>query len=261
MIGEIFLARTNLSDELVVLKKMPKSNPKFDRKKVNKEILAGKLVNHPNIVQLLDHFETDDHVCLVLEYVDGMDLYSMMVARKFKVMPEKQIRKIMNQLVDALLHCHSKGIIHRDVKLDNILMDRHGNVKLCDFGLCDITPSSQNTLLRGWVGSLEYAAPEILHRIPYNGPKVDVWSAGVVLFALLYGEFPFFVEDFLKTGVHPALTWPDTQHPVAFRGTSDCVKGLVTVMLDSVPDRRISLQSVFDHEWFCKLKTANNASS
>jgi serine/threonine protein kinase len=260
MIGKILLATKKDDGKTVVLKKMRKTDEKFDRKKVMKEVSAGNILEHNNIIQLLGTMETSDHFYLILEYVEGYDLFTFMKRRNFRVLSEQQAARIVFQLAGALIYSHSKGIIHRDIKLDNVLVDANGNVKLIDFGLCEIV-ATPNTLLQGWVGSLEYAAPEILLRTPYSGPKVDVWSLGVLFYSLLYGEFPFFAEDFLRTGCHPPIEWPDEQ--LKTPPTSCGVKTLLKKMLESNPRKRISMHDVYNDEYFCTLETqvAINATS
>jgi len=254
MSGEVHLA-TSKASRKVVLKRISKHSTNFDRRKVIKEIKSGLVMDHENVIKCTDSFDTPEAYYIELEYFEGVDLYTLMKGRNFQLFPERTVKKMFSQLVDALLHCHERGVVHRDVKLDNVLIDRKGLVKLIDFGLCEFTTSHEQ-VLRGWVGSLEYAAPEILLRIPYDGFKADVWSLGVLLFALLYGEFPYLAEDFLETGVMPAITWPDAQ-PTFNGKVSESVKELLKKMLHVNPNKRISLEEVKRCEWMYRQAASN----
>jgi len=259
--GEVWMAHTK-AGQRVVLKKMPKKTSNFDRRRVEKEIKATSSLMHDHIIKYLAHFETNDHVYMVLEYLDGVDLFACMKMRNYRLLKEQTIKKVLKQIIDAVLFCHERGVVHRDIKLDNVISDTRGNIKLIDFGLCEFV-NSKETLLRGWVGSLEYAAPEILHRIPYSGFKSDVWSMGVLLYSLLYGEFPFLMEDFLNKGVHPPIAWPDEERPFGqkpIRAVSRVAKDLVKKMLNSDPKTRISLQDVSQHEWFANTISLSSPS-
>jgi len=193
LFGEVFKATTCNSTDNVAVKRIDKLSSRYNKKRVQNEIKAGKILAHDGVIKIISHFEKLRHFYLVMEFVDGASLIELMEEREFEPLEESIGKDIFGQLISAVSYCHSKGVAHRDIKLDNILVSHSGKVKLIDFGLCELETS--NKLCRDPVGSLEYCAPEVLQGKPYSALKADVWSCGVVLFALLFGEFPFSQED------------------------------------------------------------------
>lgn len=187
--------------------------------RVRREIEINMQLNHPNICKLIEVIDKPDALCLVMEYCEGGDLLAKMhegqaqskinaavhAGEVLEVvlgspLSEKEAHKIFGQLVSAVQHCHSKAIVHRDIKHKNILFDKQGNVKLIgklsyfsiptyvriDFGLGNWTlPGAMS-----FCGTPAYAAPEMLLGVQYMGPEVDVWSMGVVLYSLVTGKVP-----------------------------------------------------------------------
>ncbi len=155
-----------------------------------REIEILKLCQHPNIIRLLDVFENPDHLYIVLELLHGGDLYEYLNKRHFNIL-EHRARNIVHALATALYYIHSYGIVHRDIKLDNVLMvdeSDDSEVKLVDFGLSKIIGPGE--YCHDPFGTYGYAAPEVLEQKPYDS-AVDIWSLGVVLYALLAGATPF----------------------------------------------------------------------
>lgn len=155
-----------------------------------REVLSMKSLNHPNIVKLFEIIDTENTLFLVMELVDGGDLFSYLACGPVK---EHQAQGIFRQLVSAVHYCHQRGIIHRDLKPQNILLDTDLNVKLADFGLSNEYVGHK---LRTFCGSLPYVAPEVFLGQGYHGPGVDVWSLGVILYEMVIGKLPFVAEDF-----------------------------------------------------------------
>jgi len=150
------------------------------------EIKVLRKIKHPNIIRLKGWFEDKETIYLVLEYCPGKD---MSVFFKNKLPSLKDVNKIMLQLVNALKYCHDNNIIHRDIKLENILIDEKLNIKLTDFGLCAIKEDDME-IFTGQVGTVRYTSPELLTGDGYN-ESIDVWDIGIVLFMLLTGKYPF----------------------------------------------------------------------
>ena len=145
------------------------------------------LGRHPNIAPLYDVIDSPTDTYLVLENIGGGELYDYL-AEKGRL-EEDEARRMFQQLIDGIDYCHSKDVIHRDLKLDNLLLDSQKNIKVADFGLSK--KALKNNMLRTTCGTNHYIAPEILSRHPYTGPGVDVWSCGVILYALVCGYVPF----------------------------------------------------------------------
>lgn len=156
-----------------------------------REIALLTMVNHPNIVQGLAVLSSKKKLFLVMEYVDGGDLHSMLASRG--KLSEQEARELFCSLVVCLDYCHRQGIYHRDLKLENILITSSGQLKICDFGLASVRALQQNDndLCRTIVGTEDFSPPEVLKNVPYMGDKADMWSAGILLFTMLAGYCPF----------------------------------------------------------------------
>ncbi len=146
-------------------------------------------MNHPNIVKIFEAFETEHHVYLVMEYVAGGSLHSYLKERSNRRLDEEEAKRIFKQILTALQYCHRKSIAHRDIKLENILLDEDKNVKLIDFGFSTCIPNDKK--IKMFCGTPSYMAPEIVAKIEYAGPPADIWASAVLLYALMNGCFPF----------------------------------------------------------------------
>lgn len=139
-------------------------------------------------------FENREKMVLVMEYAAGGELYDYLSERK--VLGEHEARRIFRQIATAVFYCHKHKICHRDLKLENILLDQVGNAKIADFGLSNVF--DEQRLLNTFCGSPLYASPEIVKGTPYHGPEVDCWSLGVLLYTLVYGAMPFDGSNFKR---------------------------------------------------------------
>jgi len=245
--GVVELA-TTIGGSPVVVKKMTKKD--IEQRWVVNEVKAGEaLKNKKGIVKFREHFEDETHTYLVADYVKGEDLFTFMQKRDFQPLSERHVRWIAIQVAKALLICHKKGISHKDVKLENICLDKRGRPVLIDFGFCEFSAPEQKSTR--WDGTPEYASPEVLLNLPFNTQKADVYSLGVVLFILLTGLFPFELKKrckILQLGGKPKVDWTKGYYPPL----SDSLKDLINKMLDTDPDKRISLQDVLEHPWMKK---------
>lgn len=186
--GKVYLASHKLTNgSKVVLKSAKKDDANLAR-----EIHHHRQFLHPHIARLYEVIVTENLVWLVLEFCPGDELYNHLLNHG-RMEPAK-VQKIFTQLVGAVSYVHAKSCVHRDLKLENILLDKHGDVKLVDFGF---TREYQGTTsyLQTWCGTICYSAPEMIRGEKYAGEKVDVWSLGIILYALLCGELPFDDDD------------------------------------------------------------------
>jgi serine/threonine protein kinase KIN1/2 len=168
-------------------------NPKDDRADRSKEIRTAReaamvtLLDHPFICGMRDVQRTNYHWYMLFEYVNGGQMLDYIISHGR--LKEKQARKFGRQIASALDYCHRNSIVHRDLKIENILISKTGDIKIIDFGLSNLF--SPKALLKTFCGSLYFAAPELLQARQYTGPEVDVWSFGIVLYVLVCGKVPF----------------------------------------------------------------------
>lgn len=148
-----------------------------------------KRLSHPNIAQLYEAIETEDQVVLVLEYVPGGSTHGFLKSKPQRRMAEDDARRIYRQLMNALQYLHSKCIAHRDIKLENVMLDERHQVKLIDFGFSTCIPNEQK--IKIFCGTPSYMAPEIVRKTEFCGPPTDIYASGVLLFAFFCGQFPF----------------------------------------------------------------------
>jgi serine/threonine protein kinase len=243
--GDVLLA-TDFSANKVVIKKINQN--KMSDFRIQKEIQATRTLKHPNIVKYIDSFQDAEHYYIVLDYLHGTDLLGYMEHRQYKPTSEDQLRTMFRTLVSTLRFSHKQGIIHRDIKLENVMVDQNFTPYLLDFGLCEILcDTNQTHLLNDWVGTSEYCAPEILMRKSYDGFASDVWSLGVLLYTMIFIQFPFGVQErdaHIRTyGAHPNIKLPGGVT------ASESVKDLLQKMLQTDPAQRCTLDEVLQHPW------------
>ncbi|XP_019067111.1 CBL-interacting serine/threonine-protein kinase 1 isoform X2 [Solanum lycopersicum] len=157
---------------------------------IKREIRTLKVLKHPNVVRLYEVLASKTKIYMVLEYVNGGELFDR-IATKGKL-SETLGRKLFQQLIDGVSYCHDKGVFHRDLKLENVLIDGGRNIKITDFGLSALPQHLRDDgLLHTTCGSPNYVAPEVLSNRGYNGATSDTWSCGVILYVILTGFLPF----------------------------------------------------------------------
>ena len=159
--------------------------------RIKREARIMKLLHHPHVVRLLDVFEEDKEIVLVMEYVPGGELFDHIVAQG--KLRENDARRIFRHLISAIDYCHQNCIVHRDLKPENLLLDSEGKLKVADFGFSNMYDPEMS--MHTFCGSPFYASPEMIVGQRYLGPEVDIWSMGVILFALLCGHLPFDEKD------------------------------------------------------------------
>lgn len=181
--GKVKLAYHKDTGEQVAIKIISKSS--FDQKpnlqmKVRREIALMRVINHPNILNFIDVYESQRHLCIILEYAQNGELFDFLVARRF--LPVDMAMNFFRQIVLAIEYLHFHQICHRDLKPENILLNKFNRIKIADFGFARLV--KKNTTETS-CGSPHYAAPEVIRGIPYDPKKADIWSLGVILYALL----------------------------------------------------------------------------
>uniref|UniRef100_A0A674MD42 BR serine/threonine kinase 2 n=1 Tax=Takifugu rubripes TaxID=31033 RepID=A0A674MD42_TAKRU len=209
--------------------------------KVEREIAILKLIEHPHVLKLHDVYENKKYLYLVLEHVSGGELFDYLV-KKGRLTP-KEARKFFRQIMSALDFCHSHSICHRDLKPENLLLDEKNNIRIADFGMASLQVG--DSLLETSCGSPHYACPEVIRGEKYDGRKADVWSCGVILFALLVGALPFDDDNLrnllekVKLGVFhmPHFIPPDCQNLLRGMIEVDASKRLTLFLNSFLPIR------------------------
>ncbi|KAL1139614.1 hypothetical protein AAG570_006596, partial [Ranatra chinensis] len=208
--------------------------------KVEREIAIMKLIDHPHVLGLSDVYENKKYLYLVLEHVSGGELFDYLV-KKGRLTP-KEARRFFRQIISALDFCHSHSICHRDLKPENLLLDEKNNIKIADFGMASLQPGG--SMLETSCGSPHYACPEVIRGEKYDGRRADVWSCGVILYALLVGALPFDDDNLrqllekVKRGIFhiPHFVPPDCQN-------------LLRGMIEVNPEKRLTLADINRHPW------------
>ena len=242
--GKVVLATHILTNEKVAIKILDKiilSETPEDLELVYQEISILKIVKHKNIAQLYEILETPKHIFIIIEYCEGKDLMDYILTKS--KLTEIESLKLFQQLINTLLYLHSQNITHRDIKIDNMLLDKNKNLKLVDFGLS--TYYSDDKLLNQPCGTVVYAAPEVLEGKEYHGMLADVWSSGIVLYGMLSGFLPFCDNDDeinKKNVLKGKIEIPNFFPPL--------VIDLLSHMLQENPIKRFTLQDIRDHPWF-----------
>ncbi|KAI8145395.1 kinase-like domain-containing protein [Fennellomyces sp. T-0311] len=242
--GKVKLAQHVKTGQKVAVKMIDKSHTEKAniRDKVEREIALLKRLSHPNIVKLFDVIETDRHIGMVMEYASGGELFEYILNRDY--LEEDVARPFFGQLISSVHYMHQKGVVHRDLKLENVLLlDDQEHIVITDFGFANNCTGQD--LLSTCCGSPCYAAPELLVGTEYVGPAVDIWSCGVVLYAMLCGFLPF--DDHHNM----SLLYKDMlEAPLMFPPrVSQDARDLLRQMLEPNPDHRCNMETVLNHRW------------
>ncbi|XP_059139871.1 uncharacterized protein LOC131928009 isoform X2 [Physella acuta] len=235
------LATHNVTKTKVAIKIVDKTQLDEDNLgKIYREIEIMKLLRHPHIIRLYQVMQSERMLYLVTEYASGGEIFDHLVAHGR--MNEREARKKFQQIVSAVAYCHSRGIVHRDLKAENLLLDANLNIKIADFGFSNFF--APNSPLKTWCGSPPYAAPELFEGVEYDAPKVDVWSLGVVLYVLVCGALPFDGST-LQSLRNRVLAG---KYRVPFYMTRDC-ENLISNMLVVESARRYTISQIVKHTW------------
>ncbi|CAN1143601.1 SNF1-related protein kinase catalytic subunit alpha KIN10 [Linum perenne] len=241
--GKVKIAEHALTGHKVAIKILNRRKIKNMEmeEKVRREIKILRLFMHPHIIRLYEVIETPTDIYVVMEYVKSGELFDYIVEKGR--LQEDEARNFFQQIISGVEYCHRNMVVHRDLKPENLLLDSKCNVKIADFGLSNIMRDGH--FLKTSCGSPNYAAPEVISGKLYAGPEVDVWSCGVILYALLCGTLPFDDENIpnlfkkIKGGIY---TLPSHLSPGA--------RDLIPRMLVVDPMKRMTIPEIRQHPWF-----------
>lgn len=241
--GKVKTARNQYDGYKVAVKILNKTKIKnLDVEgKILREIRNLKLFRHPHIIKLYQVMSTPTDIFMIMEYVSGGELFDYIV--KNGRLCESEARRFFQQIVSGVDYCHRHMVVHRDLKPENLLLDKNLNVKIADFGLSNMMMDGE--FLKTSCGSPNYASPEIISGRLYAGPEIDIWSCGVILYALLCGTLPFddeHVPSLFKKIRSGIFEKPDY--------LNRSVVDLLEHMLNTDPIRRATMVDIIKHEWF-----------
>mmetsp|Transcript_13570 Transcript_13570/g.27764 ORF Transcript_13570/g.27764 Transcript_13570/m.27764 type:complete len:643 (+) Transcript_13570:450-2378(+) len=241
--GKVKLATHIITGHKVAIKILNKAKIKHlgMEEKVQREINILRICTHPHIIRLYEVIDTPTDIFLVNEYVSGGELFDYIVSKGR--LSADEARSFFHQIISGVEYCHFQKIVHRDLKPENLLLDNNLNLKIADFGLSNVMRDGD--FLRTSCGSPNYAAPEVISGHLYAGPEVDVWSCGVILYALLCGSLPFDDESIpnlfkkIKSGMYSLPSH-----------LSQLARNLIPRMLEVDPMKRITIAEIRLHPWF-----------
>ncbi|XP_053603136.1 serine/arginine repetitive matrix protein 2 isoform X2 [Plodia interpunctella] len=239
--GKVQLGINKKTGQEVAIKtiKKCKIESEADLIRIRREVQIMSSVRHPNIVHIYEVFENSEKMILVMEYCSGGELYDYLSQKK--VLQEDEARRLFRQIATAVYYCHIHKICHRDLKLENVLLDDTGSAKIADFGLSNVF--KETSLLSTFCGSPLYASPEIVKGTPYIGPEVDCWSLGVLLYTLVYGAMPFDGSNFKR--LVRQISNGDYYEPKTPSSASPLIRDMLTVD----PLKRADIAYICDHPW------------
>uniref|UniRef100_A0A8C5G2Z9 non-specific serine/threonine protein kinase n=1 Tax=Gouania willdenowi TaxID=441366 RepID=A0A8C5G2Z9_GOUWI len=235
------LARHRITKTEVAIKIIDKTQlDAVNLEKVYREVQIMKMLDHPHIIKLYQVMETKNMLYLVTEYAKNGEIFDYLA--KHGRLSELEARRKFWQILSAVEYCHNRNIVHRDLKAENLLLDGHMNIKIADFGFGNFFQPGEP--LATWCGSPPYAAPEVFEGQPYEGPQLDIWSMGVVLYVLVCGALPFGGPTL------PVLRQRvlEGRFRIPYFMTEDC-EHLIRRMLVLDPSKRLSVAQIKEHKW------------
>ena len=268
--GKVNIGLNVLSGRVVAIKSFNKDKLTINRENMKKILYETNLMqklNHPNITKILEMFEDNKFILIIMEYINGGNLFSFV--KKRRKLSEKISKFLFRQIILGIKHIHSKDIVHRDIKLENILIDLNNRIKICDFGI-GVILNSEDDLLYDQCGTPMYMAPEIIlssKKKGYKGFPVDIWSAGIALYIMLSGTLPFNIKKLNKKNKNSENTSSEedislshnnnyelqysiiNKNPKHIEKISDEARDLLHGLLNKDPNKRLTIDQILNHPW------------
>lgn len=253
--GCVFLVKEINSNKLYACKKFVqrlRHTREYFVKRLHGEYCISNHLVHKNIVNVIELVEYNNDWFSILEYCSNGNLYDICNKQRLTM---NQIERYFKQLMTGLSYIHSKGIAHKDIKLENLLIDEEDNLKISDFGVSELFKMElalEKSLCSGFQGSPPYLAPEIYSKNPYDGEKADIWSCGIVLYIFLFNHMPFLKASTSCYAYKYFLMNRFNDNSMIARLPLN-IKNLALGMLDPDPKTRYSLQDIYDNIWFISI--------
>ena len=248
----VYLGLHLQTNEQVAIKVLNKHQifEQITKTRIEREIKILKLLRHPNIIHLYSVIQTTDNIFLVMEYANGNELFEYINHKRR--LSELEACKFYQQIISGIEYLSKLQVTHRDLKPENLLLDaKKQNIKICDFGLSN-TYSLKNMYLHSACGSPCYAAPEMIQGKKYIGSRIDIWSSGIILYAMLCGYLPF--EESSNDLLYRKIIKGELMFP---KHLSDLAKDFLLKVLNVFPERRYTVEQIKKHPWFNLLNKMN----
>ena len=266
--GKVNIGLNILTGRVVAIKSFNKKSLSANgdnMKKILSETDLMKKLNHPNVTKILEMFEDDGYILIAMEYINGGNLFSFV--KKRRKLSEKTAKFLFRQIILGIKHIHSKKIVHRDIKLENILIDLNNNIKICDFGIGRIL-KNEKQMLYDKCGTPMYMAPEILLSSKtkgYEGFPVDIWSSGISLYIMLSGTLPFNLKNKESSDMSNESNNNNIElqysiinkEPKKIEKISDEARDLLKGLLNKNPKKRLTIEQILNHPWLMEEEIKN----
>jgi serine/threonine protein kinase len=246
-----------LNTQSAVAIKLIKKKSVYNQNKLTKlcqEISILEKVNHPYIIKTYEVIEDKDYIGIIMEYASGGELFEYILAHRY--LEEYEAKRFFAQLLSGINYLHKNHLVHRDLKLENLLLDSIHNIVITDFGFATISHSDENKLLTTSCGSPCYAAPELVVNDGYVGEAADIWSCGVILYAMICGYLPFDDDPDNPDGENIHLLYKYIlETEVSFPDyVSEEAKDLLRGILNPDPEVRFTMEQIINHSWIRDFK-------
>jgi len=230
--------KTGKMHAIKIIAMQPGKVTSSDLHNIKTEITVHRNLDHPNIIKFYDYIQKEHNIYFILDFAENGNLYSYV--HKRRGLPQEDVFRFFHQTCLAIQHLHQNDVLHRDIKPENLLLDKHCNIKLCDFGWSARRINEKRTT---FCGTYEYMAPEVVYKKTYDY-RVDIWSLGVLLYELIHKEAPYkgrSLDEISKSLAKPQITFHPNIHPEA--------KDLIQKILKPNPQDRLSIQQILEHPW------------
>lgn len=240
--GRVCLMRNKECNTFEAIKFIHRSNSNFALNEVKNHIICSY---HPNVIKFNNIIFSDEFICLSLEYAERGDMFDYLKTLPNRRFSEDVAKPIFKQILNALFHCHSLGVSHRDIKLENILINGMGHIKLCDFGYASESDEYNPDRI---LGSLSYLAPECVLKKVEDCTKLDIWSCGVVLFCMLCGHYPFEDPSDPNNIKKHIINICEAKYTLPLHLSQDATSLLKTILTPD-PSKRPSALELLNNDW------------